>query len=219
VAPASTVRAQSCERSLDAARSRAEARFERLVDAAYELTRATGRTDFTLQDVAARARVSLRTFYQHFASREELLLAVFEHGITTSIPVLTAAIERETEPVAQLRAYVDTLFSLVFADEHLQNRPLTTYHLHLAQTSPEVLARVLGPRNEILIAVLQRGIDAGEFRDDIEIRQLAMLLSQTIIAALHSRVLGTHVAGAPLDAGTLWTFCLGCVLPLSGRRA
>jgi AcrR family transcriptional regulator len=199
---------------LDAARTRAVDRYERLVVAAFELTLESGSTDFRLQDVATRARVSLRAFYQHFTNRDELLLAVFAHAVNGTVPVLAAAVGEHDDPVEQLRAYVATMFRLVFGDDHLDSRPLTGYHLHLAQTNPSALADVLAPRNALLLDVLSRGVERGAFRTDIELGQMAMLLSHTLVAAMHANVLGTYMAGSPLDADTLWSFCLGSVTAL-----
>jgi AcrR family transcriptional regulator len=196
---------------LDAARARAVDRYQRLVVAAFELTLETGNTDFRLQDVATRARVSLRAFYQHFSNRDELLLAVFEHAVNGTVPVLADAVAAHDDPVEQLHAYVHTMYRLVFGDERLDSRPLTGYHLHLAQTNPSALAKVLEPRNELLIAVLERGVERGAFRSDIELKQMAMLLSHTLVAAMHANVLGTYMAGSRLDSDTLWAFCLGSV--------
>jgi AcrR family transcriptional regulator len=202
---------RSVARSLEPARARAADRFDRLVAAAFDLIGETGSTDFRLQDVAMRARVSLRTFYQHFASRDDLLLAVFEHGVVTHAPPLAAAIARHDDPIDALHAYVTTFFGLVFDDDHPQNRPLTAYHLHLAQTNPEALSRAHAPRDRLLLEVLRRGVADGVFRADIDTELLALLLSQTLIALVHTNVLGTHVVGAPLDVDTVWAFCLGAV--------
>jgi AcrR family transcriptional regulator len=196
---------------LDAARTRAVDRYQRLVVAAFELTLETGSTDFRLQDVATRARVSLRAFYQHFANRDDLLLAVFAHAVNGTVPVLAEAVARHDDPVEQLHAYVTTMYQLVFGDERLDSRPLTGYHLHLAQTNPSALAEVLEPRNELLLTVLDRGVARGVFRSDIELKQMAMLLSHTLVAAMHANVLGTYMTGGRLDAGTLWAFCRGSV--------
>ncbi|MBO0879732.1 MAG: TetR/AcrR family transcriptional regulator, partial [Mycobacterium sp.] len=44
----------------------------------------TGRTDFTVQEVVARSKTSLRVFYQHFSSKDELLLALFDRTMAQS---------------------------------------------------------------------------------------------------------------------------------------
>ena len=198
-------------RSLAPARARAVDRYERIVGAAFAIVGETGGLEFRLQDVALRARVSLRTVYQHFSSRDDLLLAVFEDGIATSVPQLRAAVARHDDPVDALHAYVVTFFGLVFDGDHPQNRPLTGYHLHLAQTQPAVLAHAVAARDELLRDVLRRGVERAQFRADIDLDSLTMLLSQTLIALVHTNVLGTNVVGASVDAATVWAFCLGAV--------
>lgn len=50
---------------------------DRLIAAMGELLAEQGYASVTVTDVVARARVSKRTFYQHFADREECLLATY----------------------------------------------------------------------------------------------------------------------------------------------
>ena len=38
----------------------------------------TGRTDFTVLEVVERSKTSLRSFYQHYSTKDELLLALIE---------------------------------------------------------------------------------------------------------------------------------------------
>ena len=38
----------------------------------------TGRTDFTVLEVVERSKTSLRSFYQHFSTKDELLLALID---------------------------------------------------------------------------------------------------------------------------------------------
>lgn len=45
----------------------------------------------TIADIVALARVSKRTFYEHFASKEECLLALYEHVTKGLIKVIRAA--------------------------------------------------------------------------------------------------------------------------------
>lgn len=68
-------------RSLDAARSRAEQRVQRFVEAAFELIDERGATEFTIQEVVERSKQSLRGFYEYFEAKDELVLALFEETV------------------------------------------------------------------------------------------------------------------------------------------
>ena len=52
-----------------------------MVHVAVELAQERGLDSFTVQDVLKRADVSIQTFYRHFDSKDELLLAVLEEAV------------------------------------------------------------------------------------------------------------------------------------------
>src|SRR2546427_8222498 len=78
-------RQRAVSRSLSAARSRAEQRVQRFLDAALDLIDEKDTTDFTIQEVVDRSKQSLRGFYQYFDGKDDLLLALFEETIRESI--------------------------------------------------------------------------------------------------------------------------------------
>ncbi len=98
-------RQRAVSRSLNAARSRAEQRVQRYLDAAFELIDEKGTTDFTIQEVIDRSKQSLRGFYQYFDGKDELLLALFEETVRESVDDLRNVIDAESEPLARLRAF------------------------------------------------------------------------------------------------------------------
>src|SRR4051794_16169970 len=87
-------------RSLDAARARAEDRVQRFLDAAAELvSEAPSGKEFTVQEVVERSGQSLRSFYQYFDGKHELLLALFEESIRTSAEHLRTAMASQDDPL------------------------------------------------------------------------------------------------------------------------
>src|SRR6202035_4177871 len=68
----------SIERSLQGPRARAQERTDRFVAASIELMEERGSIEFTVQDVVDRSKMSIRTFYNFFASKDDLLVAVHE---------------------------------------------------------------------------------------------------------------------------------------------
>jgi AcrR family transcriptional regulator len=172
-------------------------------------------TDFTMQDVAERARTSLRTLYEQFGNRDDFVLAVFEDAIAEAAGPLRAAAAAAHDAPGQLRAYVEHLFRVTFTEEHPETPALIALHMELARTNPSALARVLAPQQAILVELLERGASHGAFRTDVDAGALAMLVSLTLIGALHMNALGSHL-GSEVDAETLVQYCLAAV---SERRA
>jgi DNA-binding transcriptional regulator YbjK len=87
-------RQRAVSRSLHAARSRAEQRVQRFLDAAFELIDEKGTTDFTIQEVIDRSKQSLRGFYQYFDGKDELLLANHSPGCARSRSASTSGASR-----------------------------------------------------------------------------------------------------------------------------
>src|SRR5262245_39364869 len=75
----------------------------KLLDAAAALISERGPHDFSLREVARRARVSEAAPYWHFASKEALLAAVAEQGFTSLAAAMGEARERSTDPRRHLR--------------------------------------------------------------------------------------------------------------------
>ena len=67
------------------------------------LARAEGE-DITVQEVADEAGQSLRTLYQYFESKDDLLLAVFEEAMRTYARLIARAIVDFTDPLERLAA-------------------------------------------------------------------------------------------------------------------
>jgi len=87
----------------------------RLLDAMAEAVAHKGYPDTTIADLAGGARVSRRTFYEHFSSKEECLIALYEAASGQALSVLRKAIAPEHDPLMQaeqaLRAYFACLAS------------------------------------------------------------------------------------------------------------
>ena len=98
-------RQRAVSRSLNAARSRAEQRVQRFLDAAFELIDEKGTTEFTIQEVIDRSKQSLRGFYQYFDGKDELLFALLEETIRESSEDMRAAVESASDPLEKLRAF------------------------------------------------------------------------------------------------------------------
>src|ERR1700744_5804064 len=111
-------------------------RADRFIKTAVEILGETGRTDFTVQEVVARSKTSLRAFYQHFGSKHELLLAPFDRTIGQS----GHAWRSETtglDSTAALKLVIDRVSQQPESStQDSLNRALNLYNQHLAETRP-----------------------------------------------------------------------------------
>ena len=103
---APTWRELAVARSLDSARTRAENRVQRFLDAAMELMAENAGKDFTVQEVVERSGQSLRSFYQYFGGKHELLLALFEELVRSSAEQLEAKVAGIDDPLEKVHVFV-----------------------------------------------------------------------------------------------------------------
>ena len=198
---------QSMHRSLQSARARAHARSDRFVAAAIQLLQEKGSTDFTVQDVVERSRMSIRTFYKYFASKDDLLVAVYETIVgRDAVPRLKKSIAKFKDPLLRLRAYVDTLVELGDRTEVRAARTLTNYENRLAETRPADLDRAMRPQFDLLVELIRDVARTRPLRRDLTVETAARLTHYTVLAAVHNRVRGSEGA-ADIPAQTIWEFC------------
>ena len=96
--------ARAADRSPSVQRSRARSvqQARVIVEAARRLIDEKGE-NFTTQELIKEAGVALQTFYRHFGSKDELLLAVLEENVEQGVDEMEAIAARESDPVEQLR--------------------------------------------------------------------------------------------------------------------
>src|SRR5947209_6385285 len=164
---ASDWRDRTVDRSLRNQRARALQKSSRFIDAAGELLAESGRTDFTVQEIVDRSGQSVRAFYQHFAGKDDLMLAVFEHTIEQFSTELRRNTDKADDPMEKLRLYVEAFHrSLERAGN--AGRALSVFHLHLAQDRPAEFASALAPQMALLEEIVDAAVAAGEVRTDID---------------------------------------------------
>lgn len=198
---------QSVERSLQSARARAQDRSDRLVAATMELMQEQGSTDFTVQDVVDRSRMSIRTFYNFFASKDDLLVAVHETILASEVvPRLRKLCEAQTDPVLRIRAYIEGLFVLTTDDIAPAARALTVYYNRLAETRPADLEAAFRPQIELVVELVREAAEAGLLDTTLGAEKAAHLLHHAVLAVVHARILGS-LSNRELSAEEVWHFC------------
>lgn len=187
------------------------ARDARFIKTAIAILGETGRTDFTVQEVVARSKTSLRAFYQHFSSKDDLLLALFDKTMAQSAADWRAA-TTALDSTAALKLVIDRISAQPESNtQDSLNRALSLYNQHLAETRPRDYARVLSPLHRLLCDLVQRGVAEGVFRPGLDVEAAAAIVMQTVLGALRLHWLGAELTGTPIDAAQLHDFCVGAL--------
>lgn len=198
---------RAVERSTQAAKRRAEQRVERFLDAGQAIMTEKGTTDFTVQQVVDRSRQSLRSFYQHFDGKHELLLALFEDAMSRSADQIRAAAAGHSDPLERLKVGVQLLFELSRPDPTAQRPLFTDFAPQLLIYHPTEVRIAHAPLVSLFTELLTEAQEAGQVREDIRPRRVAALTMQTVMFNAHSSITsgidGSHV----LSADDIWDFC------------
>lgn len=147
-------------RALNKARTR-----QAMVDAARELARERGLEDVTAEDIADRAGVSRRTFFNYFTGIEGVVAA----GLAEPLERMADALRRRPAEEEPLVAIVAALREEPLGEEILLGWLPTTPGSSLR--GRELRLRVWQHHEEWLVGVLRERL--GEDDDDLRVRSLA----------------------------------------------
>src|SRR4051812_21124086 len=160
-------RQRAVARSLNAARSRAEQRVQRFLDAAFALIDEKGSTEFTIQEVIDRSKQSLRAFYQYFDGKDELLLALFEETVHEATDDLASIIDSASDPLDRLRAFAIRLHEWCDPTEKPRKRgkhnrrPIMEFSVQLAVDHPERVKNAMAAISRMIVQLVEEANAAG----------------------------------------------------------
>lgn len=131
----------------------------RIVEAALdELVASPAGAPITLQVVAARADLALRTLYNHFPNRDALLTAAFLQHATLSRATVEAVTVPDADPDHQLRHLVGAYYTR-YTD--MGPRLTALLHLHGFPALTEQIRAIRAWRRQVLTHVLHSDRCAG----------------------------------------------------------
>ena len=190
-----------------------ESRTNRFMKSALAILGETGRTDFTVLEVVERSKTSLRSFYQHFSTKDELLLALIDRIMSESTKRWREETDGLDGPTA-LRLLIDRITMPASSSKQDSiNRGLTFYNDHLAETLPSEYARVLSPLHQLIQDILNRGIAERAFRSGLDVETAAALIMQSVLGAMRLRSLGVELNGVPIESAHIHEFCVRGLAP------
>lgn len=188
MADGTTRRDLSVARVIDPARERAESRVQRFLDAAFELMASTGK-DFTLQEVVERSGLSLRSFYQYFNGKHELLLALLEDSVRRNEEQLRAVLADDDTPLGRLHSMVvnyylicrHTSATATSGAAKVRVPALAEFAQQLLSDHPQEAVAAMAPLLNLCEQLLADAAAAGVVRSDLRIRRTAGFVMQTVM--------------------------------------
>jgi AcrR family transcriptional regulator len=209
---------RATNRVLEARRDVILERSRQLVEAAYELLEEEGLEGLTIRAVLKRTGLSRRAFYERFANKDELVLAVFEQTIRMATSHYSEQLNALADPMERLKLIVTCLVlgksSLAAVDGEQSGRrgaAMSREHLRLAESRPEDLQAALSPLLTLIAQQLADGMQA-KLVSHHDPQRLATLVYNLVSTTVHTELL-TQKTTRPdwvrrvQLATDIWEFC------------
>lgn len=141
---------------------------ERIEKAAADLFMERGFSGTTVREIGERAGVGQSSLYHHARSKGQLLAELHAKHVQDISGRFEAIIASGESPAVQLRGVVKALVAMV----HTHKAVVTVYLRESYALSDEAREGVAVERKHndtIIEGIIQRGIDSGEFRSDLDV--------------------------------------------------
>lgn len=145
---------------------------------AADLLAERGYHEMSLDEIAARVGISKGTIYQHFARKEDLVIALLEQGMSAFLQALDETLTSSASPTEKLRTIIEQ-FPASMADQrhHLVGAMLQNPEIHsrMAELKRGMRQRWDEPRRR-LTEVIEQGKAAGDFDPALPTPLVLMLI-------------------------------------------
>jgi AcrR family transcriptional regulator len=194
-------------RSLRTAAERSVDRSRNLIRAAAAVLERANGEDITVQEVAEEAGQSLRTLYQYFESKDDLLLAVFEEAMRLYARLIEDALAGFVDPLDRLAGAVVAAVRMPERTGGGLDRGLARLRVKLSEVQPELIGRSQADVTTLLRELLEEASAAGRIRvDDADAATFIVLAINA--AFITAQTLGNDAGVRRPEVGTVAAFCL-----------
>jgi AcrR family transcriptional regulator len=137
-----------------------------LLEAARRVLHVKGVSGMTVRDVLAQANLGTRAFYRHFASKDELVLAMFTRAAAEEAERLRRRMAPATDPLTAVIAWIDGRLDLAFDRRITANlQDLSTEAQLRRRENPAELQLAFDVMLAPLIEQLRMGQERGVFTE------------------------------------------------------
>jgi AcrR family transcriptional regulator len=204
---------RAVERAVRGAKERARDDVQLLVASGRKLLHRDGAADMTIADVLTEAGLSTRAFYRHFASKSDLLLAIYDHEVERYRPRLQRRLDAATTAREGLEAWIDELLAAGFEPRRGERtRVMFTWAMPLQQEFPAEFAAVRDALINPLEVVLEAGLADGSFPKAVPDRHAKF------IRVLTWELVEEHLSGGEIDVTNAREQVLAFCLPALGAE-
>lgn len=153
-----------------------EERKDQILDAASEVFAEKGVHEARMDDIVKESGLSKGTLYWYFKSKDEIIISIFERLFSRELADLDNLVSDDSPAADRLLRYAERITKDVF--RLLPFAPIAYEFLSLAfrrKYFREAFKIYLNNHMEILVPIIQQGVDSGEFRG-VDAREAAIAI-------------------------------------------
>jgi len=163
-----------------------ETRKSQILDAAATVFARLGFHQARMDDIAAEARLSKGALYLYYKSKDAIIFAILRFSFARALQEMRQ-LRASSEPVAS--QLIDIVRSSAQDMERIPGVRAISFEFYAVAARQSVVRDYLriyfGEFRDVLAAIIQRGIDSGEFRAGVDAQVVAM----TVVALLEGLAL------------------------------
>jgi len=151
---------------------------ERILDSAEALYLRNSFSETSMNDIVAESGLSKGAIYNHFKSKEELIVAIYDRFMERTLERLKTMLEAESTASRKLELIGDVAF-VATADRPRAFQAMNIEFMVAASRMEALAPRMEARYNEtvgILKGTIQEGVDSGEFRGNTDAGDVAAIL-------------------------------------------
>lgn len=194
--------AQAAARRTERQRKSAEDEIERLLDVTLGLIEKSAPAMPSVSEIVAAAGISNQTLYRSFPSKDDLVLAVLEQGVSRVVEFVSGRMDEVDDPREQVAAWTRGVLRQVSSVEAAQTSRTVLGHLSKSGSASPGSSQheLLKPISDLLDAPLD-ALGCDPVRD-------GACISDLVLGAMRRHLWGST---APTDADVEWIseFALG----------
>ena len=161
--PEAAIARRTAERAVETRYSTYVSEVRRLIQAGRTLMRRTGGMQPRVSAIVQEAGLSNQTFYRHFRSKDELLLAILDDGLAQLLSYIHTEMAKPVWPLARVRRWIRcVLVQAVDPQAAEATRPFVANAFRLAERFPAETARSMERIKAPLKAAIREAAAAGE---------------------------------------------------------
>lgn len=151
-----------------------------IIEAAGKILTASGVRGLTIKNLAKEMKFSESAIYRHFASKEEIIIALLDYLATSMDDRYTIAISSEQSPEEKFSTLFQNQFSFFKKNPHFVVAVFSDGLMEESQRINETISKIMGVKMKHLMPIIKEGQQNDVFTKSITADELVHIVMGTL---------------------------------------